>query len=155
MCSILCIFRAFQSVLSIVLNKDIGGFNENVVVHSFHDFMRSTSWLGFVMMVISGISGQVTGFFADRLVESLRCGIIIGFRFQKRFKIIICSLLMMAGACFLWFSLSVYGYGSMNPINLFITFCFGEVFVFTAMPIFYEAVIETTYPVAEGTLLIK
>ena len=44
----------------------------------------------------------------------------------------------------------MYGYGSQNTINLFVTFCMADVLVFTAMPIFYEAVIEATYPVAEG-----
>ncbi|XP_019850326.1 PREDICTED: disrupted in renal carcinoma protein 2 homolog [Amphimedon queenslandica] len=128
---------SFQSVLSIILNKNIGGFNENVVIDSFHGFISSTSWLGFAMSVLSGIFGQIAGFFADR--------------FQKRFKIILCLLLLIASGFFLWFSLSIYGYGSQNTINLFITFCMADVLVFTAMPIFYEAVIEATYPVAEGT----
>lgn len=64
--SIITFYRSFQSVLSIVLNKNIGGFNENVVIDSFHGFISSTSWLGFAMSVLSGIFGQVAGFFADR-----------------------------------------------------------------------------------------
>ena len=56
-----------MSVLSIILNsKD--GFNDLVVVDSVGDFLRSTSWLGAVACTLGTITGQITGFFADRFV---------------------------------------------------------------------------------------
>ena len=58
-----------MSVLSVILNsKD--GFNDLVVVDSVEDFLRSTSWLGAVACTLGTISGQITGFFADRFVVS-------------------------------------------------------------------------------------
>lgn len=58
--------------------------------------------------------------------------------------------LTLATGFYLWFALSVYGWGSRNSINLFVTFCIADVLTFTTMPIFYEAIIESTYPIAEG-----
>lgn len=59
-------YSGFQSVLSVVLNHDTGGFDEKVTIHSFHDFITSTSWLGFAMSAVSTVAGQLIGFFADR-----------------------------------------------------------------------------------------
>lgn len=63
------LFSGVMSVLSVILNsKD--GFNDLVVVDSVTDFLRSTSWLGAVACALGTISGQITGFFADRFVFS-------------------------------------------------------------------------------------
>lgn len=145
-------------MLSIILNsKD--GFNDLVVVDSVTDFLRSTSWLGAVACALGTISGQITGFFADRFVCLFVCFFfscsltVLKFRFQRRFKLILLTLLVLTTAFFLWFSLSLYGWGSSNPVNLFVSFCLTYVFSFASIPIFYEAAVEATYPVSEGTVL--
>ena len=50
----------------------------------------------------------------------------------------------------LWFALSIYGWGSGNPVNLFITYSLFYTFSFASMPIYYEAAVEATYPISEG-----
>jgi FLVCR family MFS transporter len=126
----------FQSVLSVILN-DSSGFNDAIKVDSFQSFLTSTSWLGAVSALLSTISGQVTGLLADR--------------FQRRFKLILLILTSLTTLSLLWFSLSMYGWGSLNPVNLFITYCLFYMFSFASLPIYYEAAIEATYPVPEGT----
>jgi FLVCR family MFS transporter len=126
----------FQSVLSIILNPSLG-FNDRVIVHSVDEFFYSTSWMGLVLYLVSTFTGQITGLFADR--------------FQRNFKLILMILIGLATVFFIWFSLSIYGWGSSNPINLFFSFCMYSILIGTSMPIYYEAAVESTYPVTEGT----
>lgn len=58
--------------------------------------------------------------------------------------------LSLCTALSLWFSLSIYGWGSQNPINYFFSFALVNVFALAAFPVFYEAIVENTYPVSEG-----
>lgn len=57
----------------------------------------------------------------------------------------------MATLLAFWFAVSVYGYTSSNAINLFITLCLQYFFAFAPTPLYYEAAVEVTYPVPEGT----
>jgi len=50
-----------------------------------------------------------------------------------------------------WFSLSVYGYTSSNAVNIFLSLCLQYFFAMATNPLYYEAAVETTYPVAEGS----
>ena len=50
----------------------------------------------------------------------------------------------------LWFSLALYGYVSQHPINYFVSFVLLNLFILSAYPIYYEAIVECTYPVSEG-----
>ena len=108
------------------------------------------------MSVFSTTLGQFVGFFADRQVVFKNSNFIYAIqllpRFQRRFKILLCLLLFLSTISYLWFSLSIYGYGSQNSLNLFVTFCAGNVMISSSFPIFYEAVVEQTYPIAEGTM---
>jgi len=74
------------------------------------------------------------------------------FRFQRRFKLILLFLLTVATVMSLWFSLSIYGIvpRSYNPLNFFISYAAIVVCTFCAFPIYYEAIVENTYPVPEG-----
>ena len=72
-------------------------------------------------------------------------------RFQQRFKLILLVLLGLATAFCLWFSLAVYGYVSQHPVNYFVSYVLLNLFTLCAFPIFYEAIVECTYPVSEGT----
>ena len=71
-------------------------------------------------------------------------------RFQRRFKLILVVLLFLATVFSLWFSLAIYGYVSQNPINYFFSYALVNVFTLAAFPIFYEAIVECSYPVSEG-----
>ena len=73
------------------------------------------------------------------------------FRIQRRFKLILLSLLTVATLLSFWFSLSVYGYTSSNAVNIFLSLCLQYFFAMATNPLYYEAAVETTYPVAEGT----
>lgn len=72
------------------------------------------------------------------------------YRFQRRFKLILLLLLILSTLLCIWFSLSIYGYGSRDSINYFFSYSLINVFALAAFPIFYEAIVETTYPVSEG-----
>ncbi|XP_019853138.1 PREDICTED: disrupted in renal carcinoma protein 2 homolog isoform X2 [Amphimedon queenslandica] len=125
----------FQSVLSVILNPS-SGFNDKVKVDSIWSFLRSTSWMGAVSAILGSISGQITGLLADR--------------FQRKFKVILLVLMSLTTLSVLWFALSIYGWGSSNPVNLFITYSLFYTFSFASMPIYYEAAVEATYPISEG-----
>lgn len=71
-------------------------------------------------------------------------------RFQRKFKIILFVLMTFTTLSVIWFALSIYGWGSRNPINLFVTYTSFYTFSFASMPIYYEAAVEATYPIAEG-----
>jgi predicted MFS family arabinose efflux permease len=93
--------------------------------------------MGTVSNFVGIFTSQFAGFFADR--------------FQKRFKYIL-MVLMSSGLLFsIWFSLSIYGWGSSNPINLFLSFSLCSILISTTMPIYFEAAVECAYPTAEGT----
>jgi hypothetical protein len=53
-----------------------------------------------------------------------------------------------------WFSLAIYGIVSHNPMNLFFSYLLINAFTLAVFPIFYEAIVECTYPVSEGTEVI-
>ena len=72
------------------------------------------------------------------------------YRFQRRFKLILLLLLVLATALSLWFALAIYGYVSQNPVNYFVTYMLINIFTLSTFPIFYEAIVEATYPVSEG-----
>ena len=72
-------------------------------------------------------------------------------RVQRRFKVILLLLLSVATAVAVWFSLSVYGYTSDNAVNVFLSLCFQYFFTLATIPIYYEAAVEATFPVPEGT----
>ena len=144
-------------MLSVILNSS-SGFNNKVKVESFLGFLQSTSWLGTISAILGSISGQVTGLLADRLgYYRIQIHVLLSIyhfcRFQRRFKLILFILMSLTTLSILWFSLSIYGWGSRNPINLFISFSLFYTFSFASMPIYYEAVIEATYPIAEGIII--
>jgi hypothetical protein len=56
----------------------------------------------------------------------------------------------VAFAFSVWFSLSIYGWGSSNPINLFISYSMLSLLLIACLPIYYEAGVEGTYPVTEN-----
>ena len=74
----------------------------------------------------------------------------ISYRIQRRFKLILLLLLMMATPLAFWFAVSVYGFTSTNAINLFISLCLQYFFAFATTPLVFEAAVEVTYPVPEG-----
>jgi hypothetical protein len=76
---------------------------------------------------------------------------IIYLRIQRKFKLLMLLLLALATLLAFWFAVSVYGYTSNNAVNLFITLCFQFFFSFAPGPLYYEAAVEVTYPVPEGT----
>jgi len=76
-------------------------------------------------------------------------------RFQRKFKLILLFFLVVCAGFSLWFSLSLYGYGSSHPVNYFISFTVVNVAAVAVFPVFYEAVVESTYPVPEGSQLTK
>lgn len=75
---------------------------------------------------------------------------LLRFRIQRRFKLFLLLLLMMATPLAFWFAVSVYGYTSTNAVNLFISLCLQYFFAFATTPLFFEAAVEVTYPVPEG-----
>ena len=62
-------------------------------------------------------------------------------------------LLTMATLLAFWFAVSVYGFTSKNAVNLFISLCLQYFFAFAATPLYFEAAVEVTYPVPEGTYI--
>ena len=72
---------------------------------------------------------------------------------KKKFKLLLFILLTIATVLAFWFAVSVYGYTSNNAVNIFITLCLQYFFAFATTPLFYEAAVEVTYPVAEGTCI--
>ena len=84
----------------------------------------------------------------------LERGNFILLRLQRRFKIILLMLLTLATLLCVWFSLSIYGYTSNSPINIFITLCLVYFFSLATTPIYLEAAVEATYPVPEGKSII-
>lgn len=63
-------------------------------------------------------------------------------------------LLFSATITLIWFALSIYGWGWSNPINYFMTYLISNTLIVASLPVFYEAVVETTYPVSEGNCII-
>ena len=67
------------------------------------------------------------------------------------FKLIILVIVFLAALLAFWFAVSIYGYTSQSPINIFITLCLLHFCNFATAPLYYEAAVEVTYPVPEGS----
>jgi MFS family permease len=123
--------------LTIILNPSLG-FNDKVIVQSVEEFFYSSSWMGTVSNVIFLITGPLVGLLANI--------------FPTKFKIMLIIFVILSLVFSIWFSFAIYGWGSSNPVYFFISYCLCCTFTSTAIPIYYEAAVECTYPIGEGII---
>jgi FLVCR family MFS transporter len=83
---------------------------------------------------------------------SLTYNILLIFRFQRKFKLLLIILLGVSTFFGFYFSLAVYGYISGSAANIFMGLCLQYFFTFATTPLYYEAAVEVTYPVSEGKI---
>eukprot|EP00055_Hartaetosiga_balthica_P013137 m.66087 g.66087 ORF g.66087 m.66087 type:complete len:500 (-) comp8179_c0_seq1:269-1768(-) len=98
---------------------------------------NEAGWLGFY----STMAGCVIGVIVSKLADDVR-------GYMKFMLLILCVL---ACGCCLWFSLTCIGVAPKTVTAIYVSIILAGLSINGTIPIFYEAVVEATYPINEGT----
>jgi FLVCR family feline leukemia virus subgroup C receptor-related protein len=119
------LYSGFSGILDVVLGEL--GFSQS-----------DAAALGMVAVCGGIVAGLVVGRIADY--------------WQKSLKILLVVLYILAAICFAWFTLvASHIWLPFNFWMALISFSLAAVFLIATGPLFYEIIVEATYPVPEGT----